>query len=82
MQTITQLTLSVNSIGDEGAKELAGALQNNQVIDSVPLSLHLSLIYLFAFSHADYHTTHSLSEQHRSCRCERTGWCSSKQSGD
>ena len=65
MQTITQLDLSHNSIHAAGAKELAVALQNNQVIDSVPLSLHLSLIYLFNFSHADYHTTHSLMEQHR-----------------
>ena len=65
MQTITQLDLSVNSIYAAGAKELAVALRNNQVIDSVPLSLHLSLIYLFAFSHADYHTTRSLTEQDR-----------------
>ena len=65
MQTITQLNLSGNSIGPAGVKELAGALQNNQVIDSVPLSLHLSLIYLFNFSHADYHTTRSLREQDR-----------------
>ena len=65
MQTITQLNLSHNSIGDEGAKALATAFQNNQVINSSSLSPNLSLIHLFAFSHADYHTTRSLMEQHR-----------------
>ena len=65
MQTITQLNLSHNSIGDEGAKALATAFQNNQVINSSSLSFHLYLNHLFAFSHADYHTTQSLSQQHR-----------------
>ena len=65
MQTITQLNLSENGIGGEGAKALATAFQNNQVINSNSLSFHLYLNHLFAFSHADYHTTQSLSQQHR-----------------
>ena len=42
MQTITQLNLYRNSIGSEGAKALATAFQNNQVIDSSSLSANLS----------------------------------------
>jgi Ran GTPase-activating protein (RanGAP) involved in mRNA processing and transport len=39
MQTITQLHLSSNRIGAEGAKHLAEVLRNNQVIHCTSLSI-------------------------------------------
>ena len=54
MQTITQLDLCWNQIGDAGVKELASVLLYNQVIDSFFVYNN----YLIS-SYADYHTSPS-----------------------